>query len=506
MRDLISRLAAVTRDYPDRPAVRLDEHVMSYADLYAAARRVAQFLQRKGLQRGDRVCLVLPNIPAFPVLFYGTLMAGCIVVPLNPLLRQREIENVLRDAGAELVFAWERSGEAAASAATSLNAECILVEATGPALDQDGEVQAAAQPHDIAEDTAVLLYTSWVTGKPRGAELTHANLTSNACTSAMILRCTSVDVVMGCLPLFHLFGLTAALNAAITAGACLTLMPRFHPAKALEVIARDGVTIFEGVPTMYSALLQAPNRESFDVSTLKTCVTGGSPMPVEVLSTMEEAFGCVVLEGYGLSETSPVASFNHMDAPRKPGSIGTPVAGMELKLVDEDGKDIPSGSHSVGEIMIRGEGVMRGYWKHPEDTQKLMQDGWLRSGDLATRDEDGYYFIVDRKKDLIIRGGYNVYPGEIEDALCEHEAVAEAAVIGIAHPHLGEEVGAAVVLEPAADVTIAELRNFVQKRVAAYKYPRSIWIVSELPRDAGGNLQRRQVSPPQEDDSISRPA
>jgi long-chain acyl-CoA synthetase len=245
--------------------------------------------------------------------------------------------------------------------------------------------------------------------------------------------------------------------------------------------------------------LQTQNRDSYDIATLRTCVTGGSAMPVEVLKSFEEAFGCIVLEGYGLSETSPVAAFNHMDAERKPGSIGTPVAGMELRLVDDGGHPIPTGDDGVGEIEIRGDGVMKGYWEHPEDTDKIIRDGWLRTGDLATRDEDGYYFIVDRKKDLIIRGGYNVYPGEIEDALREHEAVADVAVVGIEHALLGEEVGAAILLERGALTTVAELRNFAKLRVAAYKYPRHVWIVDDLPRDAAGVVVRRQVSPPRDE-------
>nr|MBA3409480.1 AMP-binding protein [Geodermatophilaceae bacterium] len=416
------------------------------------------------------------------------------------LLRAREFEYYLEDSGAGLVFASDQAGEAASGAAASLGIECMLAGATGPSADQLADVPVNGITADVADDdTAVLLYTSWVTGKPRGAQLTHANLSTNSATSAAFLKCTSDDVVMGCLPMFHLFGLTGALNAAVSAAACLTLMPRFHPAKALEVIARDKVTIFEGVPTMYSALLQTQNRDAYDISTLRTCVTGGSAMPVQVLTSFEEAFGCIVLEGYGLSETSPVAAFNHMDAERKPGSIGTPVAGTELRLVDDGGHQIPAGNDGVGEIEIRGEGVMKGYWEHPEDTEKIIRDGWLRTGDLATRDKDGYYFIVDRKKDLIIRGGYNVYPGEIEDALREHEAVADVAVIGIDHAHLGEEVGAAIILEPGAAITVAELRNFGKLQVAAYKYPRHVWLVDELPRDASGVLARRKVLPPRDE-------
>ena len=501
MAHLVTNLVAAARDHPSNPAVRLDEAVLSYSDLLEAASRVAAFLRARGLVPGDRICLVLPNVPAFPVLFYGSLMAGCVVLPLNPLLRAREIEYYLEDSGTSLVFASDQAGEAAAIAALSVGVECLLVGATGPRGDQLADVAANGIAVDVADDdTAVLLYTSWVTGKPRGAQLTHANLSTNAATSATVLKCTSDDVLMGCLPMFHLFGLTGALNAAVSAAACLTLMPRFQPAKALEVIGRDKVTIFEGVPTMYSALLQMQNRDAYDVSTLRTCVTGGSAMPVAVLKSFEEAFGCIVLEGYGLSETSPVAAFNHMDAERKPGSIGTPVAGMELRLVNDGGQLIPAGNDGVGEIEIRGEGVMKGYWEHPEDTDKILRDGWLRSGDLATRDKDGYYFIVDRKKDLIIRGGYNVYPGEIEDALREHEAVADVAVIGIDHGHLGEEVGAAVILEPGAFTTVAELRNFAKLRLAAYKYPRYVWIVDELPRDATGVVVRREVSPPPQDE------
>ncbi|MBA3293125.1 MAG: long-chain fatty acid--CoA ligase [Geodermatophilaceae bacterium] len=497
MGQLVTSLITAAHKHPDRPAVRLEESVLSYRGLLDAAERVAGMLKARGLEPGDRICLVLPNVPAFPVLFYGSLIAGCIVLPLNPLLRHREIEYCLQDSGAKLVFASENAGDAAVAAAQAAGAECMLVDAVGPSSEQLADAPNGTEPVQVADDdTAVLLYTSWVSGKPRGAMLTHANLSSNAATSAIMIKCTSADVVMGCLPLFHLFGLTGGLNLAVFAGACLTLMPRFHPTKALEIIDRDRVTIFEGVPTMYSAMVTAPNRDSVDTSTLLTCITGGSPMPVDVMKSFEQAFGCIVLEGYGLSETSPVASFNHMDAERKPGSIGTPIAGMQLKLIGEDGNDIPEGSEQIGEIAIRGDGVMKGYWQHPEDTEKIITDGWLRTGDLATRDRDGYYFIVDRKKDLIIRGGYNVYPGEIEDALREHEAVAAAAVIGIEHPHLGEEVGAAVVLVADAQVTVAELRNFVKLRVAAYKYPRLIWIVDDLPRGPTGQIARRQVSPP----------
>jgi long-chain acyl-CoA synthetase len=285
------------------------------------------------------------------------------------------------------------------------------------------------------------------------------------------------------------------LNATVRAGGCLTLMPRFDPGRALDVIERDRVTVFQGVPTMYTALLNHPERERFDVSTLRVCVSGGAAMPVEVMRSFEDAFGCVILEGYGLSETSPIASFNHPDRERKPGSIGTPVDGVQMKVVAEDGEELAVGE--VGEIVIRGHNVMNGYWRRPEATAEAIRDGWFHSGDLARVDGDGYFFIVDRKKDMVIRGGYNVYPREIEEVLYEHEAVREAAVIGVPHPELGEEVAAAVVLVSGAGVDEAEILEFVKGQVAAYKYPRHVWFVDELPKGPTGKILKRAIEAPE---------
>ncbi len=504
MSHLVTNLIEAAREDGNRPALKLDDAVLSYQEFLDAAAQAAGFLQARGLQPGDRVGLVLPNVLAFPVLFYGSLMAGCVAIPLNPLLKDRELAYCLGDAEAKLVFAWERGGDAAVSAAEATGAQVLLVGAAGLNAEHLAGTHSLATPVDRSdEDNAVLLYSAGITGKPMGAQLTHANLSSNAATSAGVLGGTRDDVLMGCLPLFHVFGLTGGLNASVTARACLTLIPRFHPAKALEVIVRDKVTIFEGVPTMYSALLRVPNRDSYDVSALRICITGGSAMPVEVMKAFEDAFGCIVLEGYGLSETSPVASFNHADVERKPGSIGTPVAGMAMKLVDDEGQDVPEDSDEIGEIAIRGAGVMKGYWNRPAETAAAIPDGWFRSGDLAIRDSDGYYFIVGRKKDMIIRGGYNIYPREIEDALYEHESVAGVAVIGLAHADLGEEVGAAVVVKPGAEVSADDLQVFVKERVAAYKYPRHVWIVDDLPKDSTGKILRSQVRPPQVGNSIS---
>jgi long-chain acyl-CoA synthetase len=345
------------------------------------------------------------------------------------------------------------------------------------------------------DDTAVILYTSGTTGKPKGAELTHDNLYKNCTVASKVLGDISKDdVVLGALPLFHSFGQTCSMNATTAVGGELTMLPRFDPAKAFEIIERDSVSIFMGVPTMYNALLHSDAADSADTSSLRVCVSGGSAMPEELMRNFEDKFDCIILEGYGLSETSPVASFNHPDKERKAGSIGTPIEGVEMKAVDDDGNEVDQGE--VGEILIKGHNVMKGYWNHPEATEEAMTDGWFHTGDMARVDEDGYFFIVDRKKDLIIRGGYNVYPREIEEVLYEHPAVREAAVVAVPHDDLGEEVGAAVVLKDGEDVDADKIREFVKENVAAYKYPRHVWFVDELPKGPTGKILKREIEVP----------
>jgi long-chain acyl-CoA synthetase len=304
-------------------------------------------------------------------------------------------------------------------------------------------------------------------------------------------------VVFGGLPLFHSFGQTVGMNASILVGATMTLIPRFEPTKALEILQRDKVTIMLGVPTMYVALLQHPDKADYDLSSLRVCASGGASLPVEVLRGFEQAFGAFILEGYGLSETSPVASFNFADRERKPGSIGQPVDGVEFKLIDDEWNEITEVG-AIGEIAIKGHNVMKGYYGKPDATAWAIHDGWFRSGDLARRDEEGYYFIVDRSKDMIIRGGFNVYPREIEEVLYEHPAVATAAVVGIPHPTHGEEVAAAITLKPGASATEDELREFCKERVAAYKYPRVVWVTSELPMGPTGKILKREIEIPQD--------
>jgi long-chain acyl-CoA synthetase len=490
--NLAKNLTDTTRAHGGRIAVRVDNAAMTYRALDDASARVAGLLHERGLKPGDRIGIMMPNVAEVPVVYYGVLRAGGVVVPMNPLLKAREVAYYLGDSGAGLVFAWHSFADQARGGADQVNAESIVVDG-----DSFPSLLAAATPDFRVvdrgdEDTAVILYTSGTTGHPKGAELTHGNLISNTdVTRTDIVGARPDDVIFGGLPLFHVFGQTVALNVAVAAGACLTLLPRFDAEHALRIIADHGVTVFEGVPTMYVALLHQPNRADYNTSTLRMCISGGAALPVEVLRGFEEAYGVSVLEGYGLSETSPVASFNHPNREHKPGSIGTPIRDVEIRLVDGEDHDVPQGE--VGEIIIRGPNVMKGYWQRPEATAEAVRDGWFHTGDLARVDEEGFLFIVDRKKDLIIRGGYNVYPREIEEVLYEHPAVAEAAVIGLPHPALGEEVAAAVALKPGAAVTAAELRDYVKSQVAAYKYPRHVWLVDTLPKGATGKIQKRDI-------------
>ena len=495
--NLASILTTSAESGADRPALKLDDTVVSYGALDEASARVAGMLQGMGVEPGDRVGIMLPNVPYFPIAYYGVLRAGGVVVPMNVLLKARETGFYLTDPEAKVVIAWGDFAEPAEAGAKEAGAQCVLVK-PGAFEKLLGEHEPVREIADRdGSDTAVILYTSGTTGTPKGAELTHDSMRTNAEIAVELFGIAGDAMTLGALPLFHSFGQTCGLNATMVAGGCLTLIPRFDPAKALEIIARDEVNVFEGVPTMFSAMLNDPSAESADTSSLKVCASGGSAMPVEVMKAFEEKFKCKVLEGYGLSETSPVASFNHPDRPAKPGSIGTPIRGVEMKLFDEEGKEVAPGE--VGEIVIKGHNVMKGYWKREDATADAIKDGWFFTGDLAKADEDGYFFIVDRKKDMIIRGGYNVYPREIEEVLYEHPAVREAAVVAMPHPELGEEVGAAVALKDGQEVTVEELQSFVKDAVAAYKYPRLVWLVDELPKGPTGKILKREIDVPSED-------
>jgi long-chain acyl-CoA synthetase len=476
---------------PDLPAIKQGETILSYGSLDAAAARFATILSRRGVKAGDRVAMIMPNVIYFPIVYYAILRAGAIVVPMNPLLKAGEITYTWNDSGAKLAVVFPLFAEEAVKAASVTGTEVII---TVPG-EWDAELARTEPTEQVAArtgaDTAVILYTSGTTGQPKGAELSHDNLRSNVGTTIeTVLPMAPGEVIFGGLPLFHSFGQTVGLNAAIAGGACLTLLPKFDGEQALSIIDRDQVSVFLGVPTMYMGLLAVKDKERFDTTALQVAASGGASLPVEVLHKVEQTFGITLLEGYGLSETSPVASFNHPDRPTKPGSVGIPIRGVEFALHDENDNDVAEGE--IGEIVIRGENVMKGYWNRPEATDEAMRGGWFHSGDLALRDEDGFYFIVDRKKDMINRSGYNVYPREVEEILYAHPAVAEAAVFGVPDAMCGEEVAALVTLKEGALATEDELRDYVKGQIAAYKYPRIIRF-GPIPKGPTGKILKREI-------------
>jgi len=476
---------------PDLPAIKQGEQILSYGDLDAASARFATILRSRGVESGDRVAMIMPNVAYFPIVYYAILRVGAIVVPMNPLLKASEITYTWKDSGARVAVVFPLFAEEATKAASVVGTEVIV---TVPG-EWDAEL-ARTDPTELvadrtSEETAVILYTSGTTGQPKGAELTHDNLRSNVRTTIeTVLPMGPGDVIFGGLPLFHSFGQTVGLNSAIAGGACLTLLPRFDGEQALSIIANDRVTVFLGVPTMYMGLLAVKDKERFDTSALRVAASGGASLPVEVLHDVEQTFSFALLEGYGLSETSPVASFNHPDRPTKPGSVGTPIRGVEFGLRDEDDAEVADGE--IGEIVIRGENVMKGYWNQPDATADAMRGGWFHTGDLARRDEDGFYFIVDRKKDMINRSGFNVYPREVEEILYGHPAVAEAAVFGVPDAMSGEEIAALVTLKEGASATEVELRNYVKELIAAYKYPRIIRF-GPIPKGPTGKILKREI-------------
>jgi long-chain acyl-CoA synthetase len=500
------------REVPDRPAVVFGDRALSYAAVNAAANQVAHTLVERGIKPADRVALSCPNVPAWPIVHYGILKAGAVVVPLNVLLKPREIAYHLRDSQAKAYFCFAggpelpigRMGYEAFSqveecrhfvlitpepgATSSIPDVTTLGEAVG-GLPETFEAVATGP-----EDTAVVLYTSGTTGQPKGAELTHLNLLLNARLVERLWQPADHDVHLVTLPLFHSFGQTVQMNAGFFSRATLVLLPRFTPAGALAAMARHRVTVFAGVPTMYWALVGHP-ADGTDLdgiaAHLRVCVSGGAPLPLEVLRGFEARFGVPILEGYGLSETSPVAAFNRADRPRKAGSVGLPVWGVRIRVVDEDGRDVPTGE--LGEIAIRGHNVMKGYLDRPEATAEAIRDGWFHTGDVGRFDEDGYLYIADRVKDMIIRGGFNVYPRELEEVLHTHPGVSLAAVVGVPDIRHGQEVKAFVVRRPGSTLSASELLAWARANMADYKYPRLVEFRDELPMTSTGKILKREL-------------
>ena len=505
MLNLAILLELSARRDPGKVAVIFEDMKLRYAEINGAANKIANGLVKLGVQPGDKVALMLPNTPHFVICYYAVLKTGATVVPLNVLFKRNEVEYHLEDSDAVALIAWEGFlGEAIEGFQQAEGCRRLLVaqapgstaELPAGALALDALLADNPPTFDtfqtMPDDTAVILYTSGTTGRPKGAELTHLNMFFNAmCGAEKVLRTDSDEIGLAVLPLFHSFGQTCVMNALLYAGATLTLVPRFEPQKALEVMERDRVTYFAGVPTMYFYLLNFPEANKYDLSALRRCCSGGAAMPVEVMHAFNKKYNVTILEGYGLSETSPVASFNQLDAEPKPGSIGRPIWGIDMRCVDSDGREVPTGE--LGEIVIRGHNIMKGYYKRPEATTETIKDGWFHSGDIAYKDEDGFFFIKDRVKDMIIRGGFNIYPREIEEVLYAHPAIAEAAVIGVPNQALGEEVKAVVALKPGQSASEQEIIDYCKERMAAYKYPRSVEFREVLPKTATGKILKREL-------------
>jgi long-chain acyl-CoA synthetase len=513
MLNLSVLLEDTARRHPDRDAVVLGPARVDYRTLNAKANAVANLLVSRGIKPGDKVALSCPNLPQFPAIYFAILKTGAVVVPLNVLLKGREVAYHLEDSDAKAYVCFEGTPElpmAAEGWAGFTQADrCetfLLVTATPGA---ESPIPGAETLHSAvadqpttfetvvteATDTAVILYTSGTTGQPKGAELSHANLLLNALTCNRQFGVVEHDVHLITLPLFHSFGSTVQMNAGIATGATLVLLPRFDAEKALDLLQQENVTFFAGVPTMYWGLLGALS-DDVDVdriaANLRVAVSGGASLPVEIIRQFKDRFHVQILEGYGLSETSPLATFAEAGRAPRPGSIGVPIWGVECALVDDDW-NVVEGPDAVGEIVIRGHNIMKGYYNRPEATAEVMRDGWFRTGDLARRDEDGYYYIVDRAKDMIVRGGFNVYPREVEDVLMTHPSVSLAAVIGVPHDSHGEEVKAYVILRAGAETTEQELLAWGKEQMAAYKYPRMVELVTSLPMTSTGKILKREL-------------
>ena len=515
MANLAALLEGSAEKYGDREALVLGDTRLTYAQVNGAANQVANFLVSQGIEAGDKVALTCPNLPYFPIVYYAILKVGAVVVPLNVLLKKREIAYHLDDSDAKAYFCFQGTedlpmgtdGHAGFEQTDGCEHFVMIMADPGAESSVEGTQTLGqamkGQPPTFEtvetdeSDSAVILYTSGTTGQPKGAELSHANLLANAKACNELFDAEpATDTHLLTLPLFHSFGSTVQMNAAFSMAATLVLLPRFDAEQAVGLMQSEDITFFAGVPTMYWGLLGALT-DDVDVdriaSNLRIAASGGASLPVEIIKEFKERFHVQILEGYGLSETSPVATFSDPEQDPRPGSIGIPISGVELKLIDNDWKEIEE-ADGVGEIAIRGHNIMKGYYGRADATDEVMNDGWFRTGDLARRDDDGFYYIVDRSKDMIIRGGFNVYPREVEETLMSHEAVSMAAVIGVPHESHGEEIKAFVIKNKDAEITEDGLVAWAKEEMAGYKYPRIVEFKDELPMTATGKILKRELS------------
>lgn len=515
--NIASMLTHNARLAPESEAIVWENVRLSYGELDKLSNRVANALTEMEIGHGDKVALVCPNLPFFPIVYYGILKAGAAVVPLNVLFTPREVAYHLEDSDAKAVFVFEGTPELplarTVKEAFDQVAGCRhLVVMTADLMAPsplEGHPTLSQISYDKPEtfetvatspdDTCAILYTSGTTGQPKGAELTHMNLHTNV-TTTFLIHLPVLDFTDGVqktclitLPLFHTTGQTVQMNTQIYAGHRIVLLPRFEPKSTLDKMVAERVNFWVGVPTMYWALLKFVEETGYDVSqvrdTMKVCSSGGAPMPVEVMNAFMDVFGVRVMEGYGLSETSPLATFNHFARPSKPGTVGQAIGGVQVRCVDENDDEVPPNTR--GEVVIRGPNVMKGYYKRPEATAEAFKNGWFHTGDIGMIDDEGYLAIVDRKKDMILRGGYNIYPRELEEVIMTHPAVSLCAVIGVADDRLGEEVKAFLVLKEGTQLSDADFIDWCKTQFAANKYPRYVEFRDALPIGGTGKIFKR---------------
>jgi len=515
MLNLVSTFEHSAKEFPNKKAIIFQDQSFTFSQIQAMVNRVANALRRKGIGKGDKVALSCMNLPYFPMVYYGILKTGAVVVPLNILLKGREIAYHLKDSEATFHICFEgtpelpmaKHGFAGFNKVDSCKEFIVITMDPAAPSPIDGTMtleQLIAEENEISDtestspdDTAVILYTSGTTGFPKGAELSHSNMTMNALGSRHLFQLVHDDVHALVLPLFHSFGQTCQMNAGFSIGNTLVMIPKFMPEAVLSAVENNGASIFVGVPTMYWALLNFEDKKNqFNhekiIKTLRLGVCGASSLAIEIIKGIEEKYKLPIIEGYGLSETCPVATFLHVNKERKPGSVGTPIWGVEVEIFDKKNNALPPGE--IGEVVIRGHNVMKGYYNKPDATAKAF-DGttWFHSGDLGKKDEDGYFYIVDRVKDMIIRGGYNVYPREIEEVLLTHPDVSLASVLGVKHERNGEEIVAYIIPAEGSSITESEIIEWSKEEMAAFKYPRIVRIVKSLPMTATGKILKKDL-------------
>jgi long-chain acyl-CoA synthetase len=494
--------------YPAQPALSFYQKKVNYEELYSLALKFTSALQQNQVQKGDRVAIMLPNCPQYVISYYGILGAGAIVTQVNPMSVERELEYIFNDSGAETLIVLDSLYARVKSVQTQTKLKKIIVVSLVP----KGEIYSPDRsfeefllegngntlPIDFEpeHDVAILQYTGGTTGRSKGAMLTHRNILANVIQSYEFFKHElkfGKERVLTVIPLFHVFGMTSCMNLSIYIAAESIMLPRFDLEEVLNTIKHEQPTTFPGVPTMYVAITNHPSAEEYGISSIETCNSGSAPMPVELLRSFERKTGSKILEGYGLSEASPTTHCNPPFAKRKPGSVGIGMPSTEYKIVDvaTGTQEIPV--EQLGEVIIKGPQVMKGYWNMPEETAQTLRDGWLYTGDIAMVDEDGYLYIVDRKKDLIIASGYNIYPRDIEEVLYEHPSVQEAVVIGVPDPYRGEDVKAIIVFKTGCTNTEEEIIQYCRKNLAAYKVPRHVEFREQLPKTSVGKILRRAL-------------